>query len=426
MRPELKESNNAIDLKSILDQRSIRTRFQSIVSLRDHGPIGVEALSYGLDPVTGGRISPAALFSRATQISGTLLLDRLCRQRALAAFRGLFAANSDLLLWLNIETSILNTKVVGTGHLMETVLKSGLYPHNVVIEIVESQVADLDALIRFVDQHKKLGFFIALDDVGAGHSNLERIALLKPDIIKIDRFLIQDLDREYHKQEVVRSLYNLAGGIGAVVVAEGIETEAEALTVLDLGVNLQQGYYYAHPDQNYAQQLAQCQSKIRSVAERYRLRRMVRFSRRKEFFSSIGENISNITRRLSQASFDQFEGIMKDTLCQDNTLECLYVLDGGGMQISETLCDAAKLYRPSSPLFRPTPRGTDLSLKDYYLLIKAGLTRYISDPYISRASGNLCVTVSQLFTTSLDREYILCADYGCDELEMVDSSLAPI
>ena len=283
----------------------------------------------------------------------------------------------------------------------------------------------MDALIRFVDQHKKLGFFIALDDVGAGHSNLERIALLKPDIIKIDRFLIQDLDREYHKQEVVRSLYNLAGGIGAVVVAEGIETEAEALTVLDLGVNLQQGYYYAHPDQNYAQQLAQCQSKIRSVAERYRLRRMVRFSRRKEFFSSIGENISNITRRLSQASFDQFEGIMKDTLCQDNTLECLYVLDGGGMQISETLCDAAN-FTALQPLVPAHPQGHRPLPQGLLSAHQGGTDPIYSDPYISRASGNLCVTVSQLFTTSLDREYILCADYGCDELEMVDSSLAPI
>jgi len=96
---------------------------------------------------------------------------------------------------------------------------------------------------------KSYGFSVALDDVGTGHSNLERIARIKPDIIKIDRCLIHDLDQERYRYIVVRSLRNLAQSIGALVLAEGLETEGEALAALDLDINLHQGYYYAKPEE---------------------------------------------------------------------------------------------------------------------------------------------------------------------------------
>ena len=86
---------------------------------------------------------------------------------------------------------------------------------------------------------------IALDDMGTGYSNLERIASIKPDIIKLDRSLIQDIDREYHKQELFDFFLKLAHKIGVFVVVEGIETEAEALSCLERGADLVQGFYFA-------------------------------------------------------------------------------------------------------------------------------------------------------------------------------------
>lgn len=79
-------------------------------------------------------------------------------------------------------------------------------------------------------------------------------------------------------------------------------------------------------------------------------------------------------------------------------LECLYVLDEHGLQLSATACQAARLSRQRGAIFWPAARGSDQSLKNYYLLLKAGLERYVSDPYISRASGNLCLTISTWFT----------------------------
>ena len=79
----------------------------------------------------------------------------------------------------------------------------GLKPENIAIEIIESDVEDLKELQRFVQLYRSYGFLIALDDVGAGHSNLNRIPLIKPDILKIDRFLVQNIQDDFYKQEVL-------------------------------------------------------------------------------------------------------------------------------------------------------------------------------------------------------------------------------
>ena len=407
---------NEPDLRDIIDNQSINTRFQSIVSLREKGLIGVEALSYSVVPGTDRIVPPVWLFEQAGRNGLRLELDRLCRSCSLNNFTRLFPQRNGVLLWLNYDTSVLRRELLGSGVLLQSVLGVGLKPHEVVIEIIESRVRDSAVLNDFVDEYKDHGFFIALDDVGTGHSNLERIAVLKPDIIKIDRSLIQNMHQEYHKQEVVRSLWNLASGIGALVVAEGIETEDEAMAVMDMGINIHQGYLYAHPDQLFDDQRASCLRKMEELAAMYRKRRMERFSARKNFYDALGGSVSVIAEHLATARNGELEALMSRVVSETPDLECLYVLDEEGIQITETHCNYSKLLRPNTPLFRPAPKGTDLSLKDYYLLIKAGLKRYVSDPYISRASGNLCVTVSQEYKAANGRSLVMCVDYDCENL----------
>jgi len=331
------------------------------------------------------------------------------------AFAERFGRDTDLMLWLNLETSILSEEVVGSDRLMRAVHESGLAPHQIVIEIVETHVPDVSSLQKFVEIYKGYGFSVALDDVGTGHSNLERIARIKPDIIKIDRCLIHDLDQERYRYIVVRSLRNLAQSIGALVLAEGLETEGEALAALDLDINLHQGYYYAKPEEYLTGYHLGTFDKIEALAKVFQHRRMERFSRRHDYYDRIGASVQNIINQLKTVSSSGFEEILARAVKEDDNLECLYILGLDGVQISDTVCNYIKLMRPKSQLFRPAHRGADLSLKEYYLLIKAGLARYVSDPYISQASGNLCVTVSTRFSTLEGTDYILCADYDCED-----------
>jgi EAL domain-containing protein (putative c-di-GMP-specific phosphodiesterase class I) len=87
----------------------------------------------------------------------------------------------------------------------------------------------------FVEGHRDAGYLVALDDIGKGHSNLDRIFLLKPDIIKVDRSIVTKIESNYHQQEVFKSMVQLARRIGALVVAEGVETRDEALHCVECG-----------------------------------------------------------------------------------------------------------------------------------------------------------------------------------------------
>ena len=405
-------------LSQIIDMGLIGTRFQPIVSLRENKVIGLEALSYGKDYQSSRIIPPGLLFSQAARENRILELDRVCREKALEAFQAVFRQNPNLLVWINIETSILDKNTLGSGRLFESAISAGIPPANIVIEIIESKLSDADSLRMFVETYRSHGFFIALDDVGTGHSNLERIALLKPDIMKIDRFLIRDIWREKHKYQVVRSLQHMAQGIGALVVAEGIEYENEALAVMDLGVNLHQGYFYARPGPLELIKFDEVQKRVTSVSAGFRSRHVDRFSRRRDYFNTIGLSVSDIASQLGRGGQSSFENVLGQAIGQDQNLECLYVLDQRGMQVTDTICNPCRMPSLISPLFRPAPKGADLSLKDYYLLIMAGLDRYVSEPYISRASGNLCVTISTTFNCSRDRSFILCADYDCQALRL--------
>ena len=399
------------DLHEIIAEKRIGTRFQPLVSMREQSVIGLEALSFGLRRDGSGIIPPPTLLEMARRAGRTLDLDRLFREKALKAFSRSFGQNTDFLLWLNFETSTISRQTVGTGRLLSSVLDEGLQPHRVVIEIVESKASDPAPLVDFVNMYREHGFYIAMDDVGAGHSNLERIAQLKPDVIKIDRFLIRNIEEEYHKQQVVLSLASLARGIGALVVAEGVETQDESLALLDMGINIHQGYLYAEPAVYPAASLADCACCMEKLAGLFRLRRLARHREKKATSGELTTAVKEIAQRLA-FSEGEFNDLLRSEIGLDNRLECLYILNSDGIQVTDTVCDPAKFIRPRSTLFRPAERGADLSLKDYYLLIKAGLPQYVSDPYISRATGSACVTISMPFGIASGHRFIVCADFN--------------
>jgi EAL domain-containing protein (putative c-di-GMP-specific phosphodiesterase class I) len=92
------------------------------------------------------------------------------------------------------------------------------------------------------------GVKVAIDDLGAGYSNLKYIADLSPEVVKLDRELIANLSRGSRLHTLVCSIVDLCRRQGARVVAEGIETREEMLAVLDTGAHYGQGYFLARPD----------------------------------------------------------------------------------------------------------------------------------------------------------------------------------
>ncbi len=98
-----------------------------------------------------------------------------------------------------------------------------------------------------MSQLRELGFRIAVDDLGAGYAGLSSFALLEPDIVKLDMTLVRDVDRSSVKQKLVASMASLCRDMGLLTVAEGVETQAERDTLIHLGCDLLQGFYFARP-----------------------------------------------------------------------------------------------------------------------------------------------------------------------------------
>ena len=115
-------------------------------------------------------------------------------------------------------------------------------------EITETElVRDRLHLQNIVSAYRAMGFQTALDDFGTGYANLDLLVDLTPDWIKIDRRFIDGVDGNERKQVIVDSMITLARGLGIGVIAEGVETMAEARWLYRRGISLQQGFLYARP-----------------------------------------------------------------------------------------------------------------------------------------------------------------------------------
>ncbi len=399
-----------LDINKIIIDKAVITLFQPIISINQKSVIGIEALSRGLCH-DGSLVPPKILFDLAGYNKKTIDLDRLCREKALKNFKYLYNLFPNILLFMNFDASVIDLGVAGSGYLFSQVRNLNLSPNNIVIEIIESKVNDTKALSKFINVYRNYGFLIALDDIGCGYSNLDRISVTGPDFLKVDHSLISGLESSYYKQEVLKSIVNLAKKIGSLVIAEGIEREEEAVVSLELGVNMLQGFYFSKPTSVNCN-INKINKRINLISNMFREHMVDKIYSAKRKFQRCQMITDDIIRRLSMSCVADCDILLEEIIINNSNLECIYLLDERGVQISDTFCKSQGIPGHRSSIFKPAPRGTDHSLKEYYyLLLNTGLERYTTEPYISLASGKLCITISSLFNCLVDgQRYIICID----------------
>jgi EAL domain-containing protein (putative c-di-GMP-specific phosphodiesterase class I) len=117
-----------------------------------------------------------------------------------------------------------------------------------VLEVSEGYaIENYNLFAEALQNFSQMGFSIAVDDIGAAHSSLEKIAHLDPRYLKFDIQLVRDIDKSHVKQEMTRALKAFAEKMDSTIIAEGIEREGEKETLLDLGIDYGQGYLLARP-----------------------------------------------------------------------------------------------------------------------------------------------------------------------------------
>ena len=390
---------------------SIIANYQPIISVIKEEVIGFEALSRGISLTDGSIIPPDKMFKESEKNGTSVYLDRRCRDIAFRNFASTYKENHNLHLFVNIEASIIEL-VNGSNYLLKQVETNEIKPENVIIEINEAKVKDTLALKEFVERYKGLGFIIALDDVGNGFSNLERIPIVKPDIVKVDKSLIQNIEDSYYKQETFKALINLSNKVGAITIAEGIETEKEMVTALEYGAHLLQGYYFSKPIDisQYKENLII--KKIEKASKLFMNHIKEQIKKEKIEKSNVIKLVGKIVEKITNNNMGNIDKILEYYIEKYHNLEieCVYVLNIQGIQITDTIFGKNKENMVKKFIFQPAQIGNDFSNKEYYYeLINRETNIYISEPYISSATGNVCKTVTSKFGVG-NKEYIICID----------------
>jgi len=231
------------DLQEVLLADQLSTVFQPVIDLRRRTVIGYEALSRG--PAGSVYQMPLRLFEMAEEADLVFELDRKCRRRALVSAHRLPPGAK---LFVNVYPSAMYDPEFQGAALVQLVQSQGLSPDRVVLEITErSAIENYELFAEALADLTRLGFAIAVDDVGAGYSGLEKIAHLNPRYLKFDRELIRDIDSSYIRREMTRALKAFADSIGSAIIAEGIERQGELETLLELGVEYGQGFLLGRP-----------------------------------------------------------------------------------------------------------------------------------------------------------------------------------
>jgi EAL domain-containing protein (putative c-di-GMP-specific phosphodiesterase class I)/GGDEF domain-containing protein len=230
------------ELRRILERGALRTWFQPVVELDGGGCVGWEALARG--PEASPLEMPGTLFAISDEAGLATELDRACRAAALRDS----AALEDGTLFLNAlpgSFAGLDPEPTRWPDVLRQLVQG---PRHVVLEFSERAAAgDGDGFRAALERLRGGGFGIAVDDLGTGFATEALLDDLRPDYLKLDTSLVRGVERSPIKQELLRTLVRIATSMGASVVAEGVETEDEAVTLRHAGARLAQGYLFARP-----------------------------------------------------------------------------------------------------------------------------------------------------------------------------------
>ncbi|QPQ33505.1 MULTISPECIES: EAL domain-containing protein [unclassified Lysinibacillus] len=239
-------------LKKIIETKDLHTFFQPIMNLQTKETMGFEALN---------RPTPSDLFSSVDQFyefvgqtDCVFLFECFCRNLSLQRFKERLHGellNKDYMLFLNIHPNVLLDKKYNSGETLQLLKELGIKPQQVVFELTErSAVLDFVEFERVLSHYRSQGYRIAVDDMGSGYNSLKTLIYLKPEFIKLDRSLIQFIDKNSEQQQLVTLLMSYAEQAETKIIAEGIERQEELNYLQDIGIHYAQGYAIGKPSKD--------------------------------------------------------------------------------------------------------------------------------------------------------------------------------
>jgi|GEM_PF-188875 len=235
------------EFRDALENDALELHYQPIINLQNGLINGFEALARWNNS-SRGSISPLEFIALAEEVGLIIPLGEWALNEACSQLKK-WIDNDPVAHSLFMAVNVSSTHII-TGNIAaltrDALAKSGLSGHNLKLELTESTIMENSDIARNILLDLKThGISLAVDDFGTGYSSLSYLSRIPADSIKIDRSFIQNIDNNDEGVNMVNVILNLAKSLGMTVIAEGIETEQQALKLKELGCHFAQGFLFS-------------------------------------------------------------------------------------------------------------------------------------------------------------------------------------
>lgn len=378
-------------------EEKIVPHFQPIVSVTSGRIVGYECLARSVN--NDGKFRSFGHFFSSPDVDDSFQIevDRALRFQAL----DYFAKHPDAgYITLNISPNwiekILENHTIPT---LEMIKETGIDPKRVVIEITETK-GDLNSLKEMVKLYHQAGLMVAVDDFGAGASQMDRIEALEPDIVKLDMRLFKQASRGGKSADIALSVSSIANRVGCHIVCEGVETEEEFHFGIECGSNHIQGYIF-HKALADTISSDSTVTKVRELQKSYLKEKSIKLVRASEQNNKSINIVSEIKNNYLNGQPLKVNSIIKDSdICR------YYICDYDGNQVTPNYEISTKEFYQNFKCL-----GLNLSHRPYFPAFIAATHSSnqditVSEVYRDVESRLLCRT----YATRLDADKILLVD----------------
>lgn len=383
------------------DGKSIYSVFQPIYSFSNQAYVGAEALIRGKDIQTKTPISVIDCLQPPKNMSRTHF-NKVLNRTHLSNWKT--KTNGQVWLFLNLDFQMLES--IDDLCLKDLLGEFHINGKQLVVEIVEKEIVDEDLFQQLIQKLRSFGCLIALDDFGAGHSNIDRIWRAEPDIVKLDRQILLEATKSRHSESILRNLTNLIKQSGSITLLEGIETKEQALLAMDVGVDLVQGFYFAMPNEDLSK-ASKGEDLLNEIIACY-----PDYKYERELVARMfAKGYETLFRHLAElSSIEELERKMLE-LSKVASVKRFFVLDRNGYQISDEykIPKQQKVSKAQGIM----KKGKGLCWKNRRYFVKAienPERTYVSKPYRSLIDVELCLTVSKSITLKDGQTIVACYD----------------
>ena len=369
MQNDIKSCITAIS--KVVTDDSLTILFQPVVSLLSRTVVGFEAFARGVDENGETVASPGCLFNSSLPIQAQLKVEEVCLKKGLESYRPLYEKYRDMLLFLNINSGIYSREESKgrSPHQLAALYKYS--PRMIAFEMDAVQLKEKPPL-DMIHSLREHGYRLSVDNVIPSVDCMDRLHIIKPDFVKLDRKFYQGIEKS---ERIKRKLYSTAKLFflcGVSPVAKGVESEAEALALMKSGFYLQQGFFYSDSEDEGGKEDS-FSDKVSRISLSVRGDRKKENELNSEVFRNSHLLLKSAMTSLQQEEDGEMNRILEELLKKSAQIVSVYILDSSGKQISKRLAGkAADLF---GLRILPAAVGSDHSSSCFFVHLNSGLEK---------------------------------------------------